>query len=260
MGNLHISLIQTDLFWEDKFRNLEMLGKKIAAVEAATQIVVLPEMFTTGFSMQPKLFAETMDGPTVEWMVEKAAQHKIILTGSIIIEEDNKFYNRLLWVLPNGQVAYYNKRHLFAYAGEDKEYTPGNKRLIAQVNGWKICLQICYDLRFPVWTRKQTPDEYDLLLYVANWPERRNHAWKTLLCARAIENQTYVVGVNRVGKDGNQINHSGDSMIVDPMGQVLYYKADDEDTVYMELEKDVVLGVREKFPFGRDADSFSIEL
>ncbi|MEY4053284.1 MAG: hypothetical protein RJA92_137 [Bacteroidota bacterium] len=260
MGNLHISLIQTDLFWEDKFRNLDMLEKKIAAVEAATQIVVLPEMFTTGFTMQPKLFAETMEGPTVEWMVEQAAQHKIILTGSIIIEEDNKFYNRLLWVLPNGQVAYYNKRHLFAFAGEDKEYTAGNKRLIAQVNGWKICLQICYDLRFPVWSRKQTPDEYDLLLYVANWPERRNHAWKTLLCARAIENQTYVVGVNRVGKDGHQINHSGDSMIVDPMGQVLYYKADDEDIVYMELEKEVVQEAREKFPFGRDADGFTIAL
>jgi predicted amidohydrolase len=260
MGNLHISLIQTDLFWEDKFRNLDMLEKKIAAVEAATQIVVLPEMFTTGFTMQPKLFAETMEGPTVEWMVEQAAQHKIILTGSIIIEEDNKFYNRLLWVLPNGQVAYYNKRHLFAFAGEDKEYTAGNKRLIAQVNGWKICLQICYDLRFPVWSRKQTPDEYDLLLYVANWPERRNHAWKTLLCARAIENQTYVVGVNRVGKDGHQINHSGDSMIVDPLGQVLYYKADDEDIVYMELEKEVVQEAREKFPFGRDADGFTIAL
>ena len=260
MGNLHISLIQTDLFWEDKFRNLDMLEKKIAAVEAATQIVVLPEMFTTGFTMQPKLFAETMEGPTVEWMVEQAAQHKIILTGSIIIEEDNKFYNRLLWVLPTGQVAYYNKRHLFAFAGEDKEYTAGNKRLIAQVNGWKICLQICYDLRFPVWSRKQTPDEYDLLLYVANWPERRNHAWKTLLCARAIENQTYVVGVNRVGKDGHQINHSGDSMIVDPMGQVLYYKADDEDIVYMELEKEVVQEAREKFPFGRDADGFTIAL
>jgi predicted amidohydrolase len=260
MGNLHISLIQTDLFWEDKFRNLEMLEKKIASVEAATQIVVLPEMFTTGFSMQPKLFAETMEGPTVEWMVEQAALHKIILTGSIIIEEDNKFYNRLLWVLPTGQVAYYNKRHLFAFAGEDKEYTAGNKRLIAQVNGWKICLQICYDLRFPVWARKQSLDEYDLLLYVANWPERRNHAWKTLLCARSIENQSYVVGVNRVGKDGHQINHSGDSMIVDPFGQVLYYKADDEDIVYMELEKNVVLEAREKFPFGKDADTFSIEL
>lgn len=260
MGNLHISLIQTDLFWEDKFRNLEMLEKKIASVEAATQIVVLPEMFTTGFSMQPKLFAETMEGPTVEWMIEQAALHKIILTGSIIIEEDNKFYNRLLWVLPTGQVAYYNKRHLFAYAGEDKEYTAGNKRLIAQVNGWKICLQICYDLRFPVWARNQSPNEYDLLLYVANWPERRNRAWKTLLCARAIENQSYVVGVNRVGKDGHEINHSGDSMIVDPLGQVLYYKADDEDIVYMELEKNVVLEAREKFPFGKDADSFSIEL
>jgi predicted amidohydrolase len=183
-----------------------------------------------------------------------------MLTGSIIIEEDNKFYNRLLWVLPNGQVAYYNKRHLFAFAGEDKAYTPGNKRLIAQVNGWKICLQICYDLRFPVWSRKQTPDEYDILLYVANWPERRNHAWKTLLCARAIENQSYVVGVNRVGKDGHQINHSGDSMIIDPMGQVLYYKSSDEDIVYMELEKEVVVEARERFPFGKDADGFTIAL
>ena len=260
MASITISTIQSSIFWEDKSANLQMFQEKLKSLPNETEIAILPEMFTTGFSMDAERLAETMDGPTVEWMVEKAAQHKIILTGSIIIEEDNKFYNRLLWVLPNGQVAYYNKRHLFAYAGEDKEYTPGNKRLIAQVNGWKICLQICYDLRFPVWARKQTPDEYDLLLYVANWPERRNHAWKTLLCARAIENQTYVVGVNRVGKDGNQINHSGDSMIVDPMGQVLYYKADDEDTVYMELEKDVVLGVREKFPFGRDADSFSIEL
>ena len=260
MSTLKLTLIQSHLYWEDKGANLTLLEQKILGLEAPTEIVILPEMFNTGFSMQPEVHAETMDGPSVQWMRRIAMEQKIVLTGSLMIQEGGQYYNRLIWMLPNGEYGHYDKRHLFAFAGEDQHYTAGNKRLIASVKGWKINLQICYDLRFPVWSRQAANNEYDVLIYVANWPEKRSHAWKTLLTARAIENQTYVVGVNRVGKDGHQINHSGDSMIVDPMGQVLYYKADDEDIVYMELEKEVVQEAREKFPFGRDADGFTIAL
>ena len=176
------------------------------------------------------------------------------------------YFNRLVWMLPNGQYGIYDKRHRFAYAGEDEHYTAGNKRLIASVKGWKINLQICYDLRFPVWARQSPPSdeetsapEYDLLIYVANWPERRSHAWKTLLQARAIENQAYVVGVNRIGNDGNNILYSGDSMIIDPLGEVLYHKNGEEDIFTLRLDKAHLDSVRAKFPFWKDADSFRIE-
>ncbi len=260
MSALHITLIQTRLFWEDPKANLAMLGEKIMGITEKTEIVVLPEMFSTGFSMQPRLFAETMKGDTVNWMKEIAGAKKIILTGSVIIEENGKYYNRLLWVLPNGDLGYYDKRHRFAFAGEDHEYTAGNKRLIAQVKGWKINLQVCYDLRFPVWARQQSTisPEYDVLLYVANWPERRSQAWKALLMARAIENQCYVIGLNRVGDDGNGIYHSGDSMVVDPSGATLYHKQHEEEVHTLVLEKSVLNQVREKFPFWRDADQFKI--
>ena len=260
MSSLHISLIQTKLFWEDKNANLWMLEEKINSISQKTEIVVLPEMFSTGFSMNPPAFAETMDGPTIEWMKKMAAEKKIILTGSLIIQENNQFFNRLLWVLPNGTIGHYDKRHRFAFAGEDQHYSNGHKRLIAQVKGWKINLQICYDLRFPVWARQQSDDEpeYDLLLYVANWPERRNHAWKTLLTARAIENQAYVIGVNRVGEDGNGIYHSGNSMVVDPLGEVLYHKEHEEDIFTIILEKTTLIEIRNKFPFWKDADDFHI--
>lgn len=264
---LTITLIQTNLFWENKEANLQMLQKKIKAITAKTEIIVLPEMFSTGFSMQPKLFAEKMDGTTVNWMKKIAQEKKIILTGSLIIEEDGNYYNRLIWMLPNGQLGYYNKRHCFGFAGEDKHYTPGNKRLITSVKGWKINVQICYDLRFPVWAR-QAPSplekagdeapEYDILLYVANWPERRSHPWKTLLTARAIENQAYVIGVNRVGNDGNNIYHSGDSMVLNALGETLYHKAHDEDVFTITLEKTQLDETRNKFPFLRDADNFTI--
>ena len=209
LSTLSFSLIQTDLFWEDKAANLDMLAKKIRAIEEYTEVVVLPEMFSTGFSMRPTEFAETMDGPSVQWMKQLSSERKVIIVGSLIIKEENinkeaRFYNRLIWVLPNGELGYYDKRHLFAFAGEDQHYSAGSKRLIARVKGWKINLQVCYDLRFPVWARQQG-EEYDILLYVANWPEKRNHAWKTLLTARAIENQCYTIGVNRVGIDGNNI-------------------------------------------------------
>ena len=274
MAPLTITTLQTNLIWENKNANLQLLSKKINSLQEKTEIIVLPEMFTTGFSMQPKLFAETMEGETVQWMKEVSSANKIILTGSLIIEEEGKYYNRLIWMLPNGEYGYYDKRHLFGFAEEDKHYTAGNKRLIASVKGWKINLQICYDLRFPVWARSRiTPieksigeeihsaddirPEFDVLIYVANWPERRSHAWKTLLCARAIENQCYVIGVNRVGMDGNNISHSGNSLVIDPLGEVLYHMVDEEDIFTITLQKEWLNEVRNKFPFWKDADDFN---
>jgi len=261
MSSLSITTIQTNLLWEDKAANLQMLEQKISSIKKKTEIVVLPEMFSTGFSMKPEVFAETKDGETIQWMKRISAEKKIILTGSIIAEEKGNYYNRLIWMLPNGEYGVYDKRHRFAFAGEDNHYTAGSKRLIASVKGWRINLQICYDLRFPVWARQQSQldkPEYDVLIYVANWPERRSHAWKTLLQARAIENQSYVVGVNRVGNDGNDIYHSGDSMIIDPMGEVLYAKKDEEDVFTITLENEYLQSVREKLPFLKDADGFMI--
>ena len=262
MSAVTFTLIQTALHWEDKAANLGMLEKKVSAIQEKTQVVLLPEMFSTGFSMKPERLAETMEGETVQWMKQLAREKKIILAGSVIIEEGGNYYNRFIWMLPNGAYGFYNKRHLFAFAGEDQHYTAGSERFIASVNGWKINLQVCYDLRFPVWARQQFDEEknfeYDALLYVANWPERRSHAWRTLLQARAIENQCYVIGVNRVGNDGNGIYHSGDSMVADPLGEVLYHKKDDEDIFTITLKKDDLQTVREKFQFWRDADQFSI--
>ena len=260
---LTITTVQTNLHWEDKSVNLQILEEKILGIKERTEIVVLPEMFNTGFSMNPEKLAETMEGETIQWMKRISAQQKIILTGSLIIQEADHYYNRLVWMLPNGQYGVYDKRHRFAYAGEDKQFSAGSKRLIASVKGWKINLLVCYDLRFPVWAR-QTPltesaqPEYDVLVYVANWPERRNHAWKILLQARAIENQCFVVGVNRVGNDGNNIYHSGDSMVVDPMGEVLYSKKDVEDVFTITLDGDHLQSIRGKLPFLRDADDFLI--
>jgi predicted amidohydrolase len=270
MSTLTITTIQSNLIWEEKSANLRLLEKKITGIQEKTEIVILPEMFSTGFSMKTELLAETMDGETVEWMKRVSSENGIVLTGSVIIKEAGNYYNRLIWMLPNGQYGYYDKRHLFAFGAEDKHYTPGNKRLIASVKGWKINLQVCYDLRFPVWAR-QTPSppssrkedrptaEYDVLIYVANWPERRSHAWKTLLCARAIENQCFVVGVNRVGSDANNIYHSGNSLVIDPLGQVLYHMADEEDINTITLQKEMLEEVRAKFPFWKDADLFHIE-
>ncbi len=258
MSSLTITTIQTNLHWEDKAANLQMLEQKIFSVKEKTEIIVLPEMFSTAFSMQPEKFAETMDGDTVSWMKRIASEKKIILTGSIIIKENGHYFNRLIWMLPTGQYGMYDKRHRFAFAGEDEYYTAGTKRLVASVKGWKINLQVCYDLRFPVWARQASAAEYDVLIYVANWPERRSTAWKTLLQARAIENQCYVVGVNRVGNDGNGIFHSGNSMIIDPLGEILYHKKDEEDIFTLTLSKDNLQTIRQKFPFWKDADNFKI--
>lgn len=288
MSNLTITGIQTSLHWENVAANLNMFEEKIKSISAKTEIVVLPEMFSTGFSMKPGELGETMEGETVKWMKRIAAEKRIILTGSVIIQDPvpgqtgtvrPEYFNRLIWMQPNGEFGYYDKRHLFAYADEDEHYTPGTKRLIASVKGWKINLLVCYDLRFPVWSRQTSPPnppeksgqalskgeggvvapEYDVLIYVANWPERRIHAWKTLLQARAIENQCYVIGVNRVGNDGKEIYYSGDSMVVDPMGEVLYQKSHEEDIFTITLQKEKLEEVRAKLPFWKDGDNFIIQ-
>jgi predicted amidohydrolase len=273
MSTLTVTTIQPDLQWEDKPANLSRLEEKIDGIGEHTELVVLPEMFSTGFSMQPESFAERMDGPTIGWMRSVAARKKVILTGSLIIEEDGNYFNRLIWMLPNGHYGCYDKRHRFAYAGEADHYTAGQKRLVASVKGWKVLLLVCYDLRFPVWSRQQPASpgeippeipakpnlEYDLIIYVANWPERRSQAWKTLLQARAIENQSYVIGVNRVGDDGNHIAHTGDTMIIDPLGETLYHAAPKEEVFTLTLDQQHLEAIRQRYPFWRDADHFYIE-
>jgi predicted amidohydrolase len=211
--------------------------------------------------MQTQVLAEPMNGPTVQWMRTMAQQYQLIITGSVMIQEEGLFYNRLIWMLPTGELGHYDKRHLFAFAGEDRYYSRGNKRFIASANGFKINLQICYDLRFPVWSRQHATDgqpEYDLLIYVANWPERRRLAWMSLLQARAIENQCYVIGVNRVGEDGHQIYHSGDSMVIDPLGEILFTKKDQACVHTLTISKEQLQAYRRQFPFLRDGDAFEL--
>jgi len=270
--SLLVTIVQSDLHWEDPAANLRMFEEKINAHKEKMEIVILPEMFSTGFSMNPERFAETMDGPAVAWMRSMAASKGIIIGGSLMIREGGKFYNRFVWMLPQGEFGYYDKRHLFGAGREDQHYTPGNKRLIASVKGWKINLLICYDLRFPVWARQSVPldpgkqqavaaivePEYDLIIYVANWPEPRIHAWKTLLQARAIENQSYVVGVNRIGLDGNNNNHTGESLIADPLGQVLHSSGQQDEVYTASLSAERIDELRKKLPFLKDADSFMV--
>lgn len=260
MSEITISAVQTELHWEHISANLEMIANKVALLKGTTQIVVLPEMFTTGFSMNPAPMAEDMSGQTVSRMKEIARENKVILTGSIIAKEENAFYNRMIWMQPDGVFGFYDKRHLFGFSGEDKRYSAGNKRLITSALGWRFNLQVCYDLRFPVWARHSNPEkpEYDVLIYVANWPEVRSHAWKSLLVARAIENQCYVVGVNRCGKDGNNIYYSGDTMIVDPFGEIISQISNEEGILTYTLKRDVLKNAREKFPFLKDGDYFKL--
>lgn len=262
MSDLTVSLIQANLHWEDVAANLAMFDQKIDSIKERTEVIVLPEMFSTGFSMQSARLAETMDGSAVQWMKKKAKEKNVIITGSLIIEEGGEYYNRLIWMLPNGAFGIYNKRHRFGFAGEEDHYKAGDKRLIAQVKGWKINLNICYDLRFPVWSRNALLEDgepaYDVLINVANWPERRNTPWRALLQARAIENQCYMIGVNRVGNDGNNIYHSGDTSLIDPIGEIIYHKAHDEDVFTYTLSRSHLDELRAKFPFMKDADKFII--
>ena len=263
LNDLRITIIQTEIIWENKQENLRSLRSKLEKLCGETDLVVLPEMFSTGFSMRPETFAESMNGATIEWMRNIAQTKNVVLTGSLMIKDNNLYFNRLVWILPNGEIGYYDKRHLFGFGKEDEHYTCGKKRLMVSVNGWKINLQVCYDLRFPVWARQNMQEnqgnpEYDVLINVANWPEKRSHAWKSLLIARAIENQCYVIGVNRVGYDGKEIYHSGDSMAIGPLGEILFEKSHDECVFTIALDKTQLDDVRNQFPFLRDADYFSI--
>lgn len=255
---LNITVVQCPLHWENVEENLKMLDGLLEQNIEPASLIVLPEMFSTGFSMNPTVLAESMEGHTVKWLKEKAHKKKSILTGSLIIEENKKYYNRLVWMQPDGNYGVYDKRHLFSYATEDKHFSPGQKRFIAQVNGWKVCTMICYDLRFPVWSRQQQNAEYDIIIYVANWPKRRSEAWNTLLKARAIENQCFVVGVNRSGVDGNNIEYSGDSQIISPLGEILFQTQDECIVHSHTLHKKEIESVRTQFPFLHDKDDFMI--
>ncbi|UKJ06009.1 amidohydrolase [Solitalea lacus] len=258
-SNITITIIQTALYWENIDANLSMLGQKMLALKEKTDLIILPEMFSTGFTMNASMLAEQAKGKTVRWLAEMAGHMNAVITGSIIVEEQNKFYNRLVWMRPDGSFETYDKRHLFGLGKEDDTYAAGDKKLLVDLKGWNICPMICYDLRFPVWARNKKDNPYDLYLIVANWPERRSLHWKTLLPARAIENQSYVVGVNRVGNDGNEIYHSGNSMIIAPDGVVLYHKEHDEDMFTLELSGETLEFVRRAFPFLKDQDDFNIK-
>lgn len=258
MKPLPIVAVQFDISWENKQKNLSFLSEKIKGLPPENKIIFLPEMFATGFSMNAAL-AETMDGEIIGWMRQTARLEEKIVSGSVMIQEENKVFNRLIWMLPNGLLHHYDKRHLFAFAGEDQVFSPGDKRLVVQVNGWKLCLMVCYDLRFPVWCRQPQNDPFDVLVFVANWPERRINAWKNLLQSRAIENQCYVIGINRIGNDGNNIEYNGGSMIIDPIGNILQQAPANEFSILHQLlQKEKLEETRDHFPFLRDADRFFI--
>ncbi len=259
MDNLIITIIQTNLFWENSDKNIAHFDAKINAISEPTDIVVLPEMFTTGFTMNPKLLAEEHGGVGLQWMIKKAKEKKCVIVGSISVKENNKFYNRLYWVNPNGNYEFYDKRHLFKLGNEHQYYTPGNKKNIIDYKGWKICPLICYDLRFPVWSRNRKDNTYDVLIYVANWPEVRAYPWKQLLIARAIENQAYVAGVNRIGDDGNAISHSGDSCVINPRGELINaIQAHQDKTETISLSYAFLEDYRKAFPVLLDADEFDV--
>ncbi|MGB5423719.1 MAG: amidohydrolase [Desulfobacterales bacterium] len=255
MPDLTVTLIQTELDWEDVEANLHRFDRLIGSLQVATDLIVLPEMFTTGFSMNAAALAEDMNGRAVGWLRETARRAEATVAGSIIVVDDGRFYNRLCWADPDGGMATYDKKHLFRYAGEDQVYTAGSASLLVELKGWKVRPFVCYDLRFPAWTRN-TNRTYDLALFVANWPQRRAEHWKLLLQARAIENQSYVIGVNRIGTDGNGLYHSGDSSVIDPAGNILFRSAHAPCIFTLSLERDRLDDYRQRFPAWKDADQF----
>lgn len=258
MQKLSTAMIQTELAWENTDKNLDRFTEKIHSVKPQVDLIILPEMFTTGFTMQPGKVAETMDGKTVTWMRETARKSKSAITGSVVIKENGRFFNRLFFVKPDGSLEHYDKRHTFTLAGEDKVYTAGNKQLLVEYKGWKIYPQICYDLRFPVWSRNVM--DYDMVFYVANWPKPRIHAWNTLLKARAIENMSYCIGVNRVGTDPKN-EYNGHSAVYDCLGTQISTLSPSEDGVdQVTLNKDHLAEHREKLQFLKDRDNFEIEV
>lgn len=259
MQDLRVTLIQTDLEWENAAHNLNRLSQKIERIKEETDLIVLPEMFTTAFTMNAENVAEMNGGHTIEWMQNKAHQKSADLIGSIIIKENGHYYNRLFHVTPHGSIQHYDKRHLFRMAGEHNVFNAGEQKLHIRVKGWKILPLICYDLRFPVWARKTDAQPYDALIYIANWPERRSSHWRLLLKARAVENQAYTIGVNRVGTDGLGIKYSGDSACITPLGETLYQVSEKEDIQTVTLSWQEMERYRNKFPVWQDADRFKIE-
>ncbi len=254
MQNLKITIIQPDIIWENPKANLDKYSAFIDKVEN-TDIIILPEMFTTGFSMNLNDLKESMDGESVSWMKEIAIQKNVAIVGSLIIEENGKVYNRAIWMFPNGNSLHYDKRHLFTMGQEHKHYTKGIEKTIVEYKGWKFCPLICYDLRFPVWSRNT--ENYDVLLYMANWPSARHHHWKKLLVARAIENQCYCIGNNRVGSDGMGLSYLGDSGIVKPDGTD-DFMGDNESLKTFKISFSELQKYRKSFPFLDDRDDFQI--
>ena len=253
---MKVALIQAPLVWENPKSNRDYFEEKIKSVSDEIDLVILPEMFSTGFTMNPWEIWETMDGETISLLKNLAKAKNFAITGSLIIKENDKFYNRLVFVFPSGEIKKYDKRHLFSLAGEEKIYTAGEDKLIVDYLGWKICPLICYDLRFPVFARNV--EDYDLQIYVANWPEVRIHAWDILLKARAVENMAYTVGVNRIGKDGNDYAHNGHSQVVDFLGNYTIEPQESEGIFVAELDKNQMLEARENFSFLNDRDTFSL--
>ena len=264
MQDLRVSIVQGDTRWHDPAANRDYYGGLIAPLRGGTDLVVLPETFTSGFSNEAIDRAEGMDGPTVAWLREQAARLGAVVTGSVQLRVDGEVFNRLLWATPEGGLQHYDKRHLFRFAGEHLRYAAGRQRLSVEVKGWRVCPLVCYDLRFPVFARnrydverKDQPD-FDLQIYVANWPSARAYPWKTLLRARAIENLCYVVGVNRVGSDGNGLHYSGDSAVIDFLGHPVSECSDREVVVTTTLQAAELAAHRQRFPAMLDADAFSM--
>lgn len=256
--NLKVTVFQAYLFWQNVEKNLQNISLRLSGgVREKTDLIVLPEMFNTGFTMDAEHLAESMNGNTVNWMARTARTYDCVVTGSLIISENDRFYNRMIWMRPDGTMDHYDKKHLFGLGEEDKTFTAGTEQKIVDLKGWKIRLAICYDLRFPAWLRNKN-EEYDLLLLIASWPDKRSLHWKALIPARAIENQSYVVAVNRVGHDGHETYHSGHSMCLDPFGRTVYYKPEDEDLYTFSIPYVEITKIRRQFPFLQDADKFQL--
>lgn len=253
---MKIALIQTNLIWENPLENRSHLAQKITGFMEEVDLIVLPEMFSSGFTMNPKAVAETMQGETIAWLQHLAKAKNCAITGSLVIEENGHYYNRLVFVFPNGELKTYDKRHLFTLAGEDKTYTAGSDKLIIDYKGFKICPLICYDLRFPVFARNV--ENYDLLIYVANWPKPRVNAWDILLKARAVENMSYAVGVNRIGADNNNLEYVGHTQAIDFLGNYLVEPKETDGVFIVELDKEKLLETRSKLAFLDDKDEFKI--
>jgi omega-amidase len=257
--NLSVTLIQSNLFWEDKRGNLNQFANRISGITENTDIIVLPEMFSTGFTMNAEKLSEPMDGITVTWMKEVAHFKQAAVCGSVIIKEGNSTYNRFIWVEPSGKISYYDKAHLFRMGEENKHYTAGKDRIIIDYKGWKIAPFVCYDLRFPVWLKRSNDFDFDLMIIVASWPEKRVQHWQILSQARAIENQSYLIALNRVGEDGNQIVYNGQSALYNPQGKLINTLTNEEFETTFSIQLPELKTYRKAFPIWLDDDNFEIK-